>query len=56
MKTLNVTEATFEAFKTAKIQLQALLNEEMSDSFALAELIERAKTTFVPKETEREKE
>jgi hypothetical protein len=41
MKTINVTEATFEDFKKTKIQLQALLGEEMSDSFAMSEIIAR---------------
>jgi hypothetical protein len=40
MKTLNVTEATFEAFKAAKIQIQAERKEEMSDSFALSAILE----------------
>lgn len=44
MKTINVTEATFEDFRKAKIQLQALLSEQMSDSFALSEMISRLKS------------
>jgi predicted CopG family antitoxin len=45
MKTINVTDATFEEFKKLKIKLQALLNEEMSDSTALAEMLERLKAS-----------
>lgn len=45
MKTINVTDATFEEFKKLKITLQAILNEEMSDSTALAEMFERLKAS-----------
>ena len=44
MKTINVTDATFEEFKKAKVKLQSLLNEEMSDSTALAEMFKRLKS------------
>ena len=39
MKTLNVTECTFEEFKSVKIQLQAIHKEEMSDSIALSKIL-----------------
>lgn len=41
MKTLNVTDATFEEFKTAKLLLQVTQKEEMSDSTALSTMLSK---------------
>ena len=59
MKTINVTDQTFQAFRTMKAEIIGQIKQEISDDEALATIllaVHEYKHTFVPKKLEDSKQ